>query len=36
MVNPVLARLGLFSHLAEAEIESVSAVMRRRRYAKAT
>jgi CRP/FNR family transcriptional regulator, cyclic AMP receptor protein len=34
MVNPVLARLGLFSHLAEAEIESVSAVMRRRRYAK--
>lgn len=34
MVNPVLARLPLFSDLAEAEIESVSAVMRRRRYAK--
>jgi CRP/FNR family cyclic AMP-dependent transcriptional regulator len=34
MVNPVLARLPVFSDLAEAEIESVSAVMRRRRYAK--
>ena len=34
MVNPVLARLPLFSDLAEAEIESVNAVMRRRGYAK--
>lgn len=34
MVDAVLARLPLFSDLAEAEIESVSAVMRRRRYAK--
>ena len=34
MVNPVLARLPLFSELTEPEIESVSAVMRRRRYAK--
>ena len=34
MVNPVLARLPIFSDLAEAEIENVSTIMRRRRYAK--
>lgn len=34
MTQPVLAGLPLFSDLVEAEVESVSAVMRRRRYAK--
>jgi CRP/FNR family transcriptional regulator, cyclic AMP receptor protein len=34
MVNPMLARLPLFSELTEAEIETITVLMRRRRYAK--
>ena len=34
MADPVLARLPLFSELTEAEVETVGAFMRRRRYAK--